>query len=356
MDRDISILSEKQKAAYTMKQAGMSNKEIAAKMGVSPSTVGALLRRAERKFRDYDKYHELESKNHQVAPIDITLGELKIIRAALSDYSSKMASKAPFNIKTDWYGCLPYEADILRLLLEKVDQVLYGKPNSTFVDPPPGSFKVPAHVPATTTERILQMLIFQRQLIGIRMEDLIKASGFETQVMSLSQMQYDLWLYYFDKQISFGSLPEKRRIDLLRYLLYNLTAADSTPASLHHNSMADFPAYRAYMEYCFGIEPGGKAAFWLLLGSMPGRVKSGRLASADIINHFVVFMLLLEQYLMLLLPDGGFGGKVDKYAYDLLDFLSRQAGSKRGLKVFAHADMLLNPLFPEQSGQGEAGC
>ena len=48
------------------------------------------------------------------------------------------------------------------------------------------------------------------------------------------------------------------------------------------------------------------------------------LASADIINHFVVFMLLLEQHLMLLLPDGGFGGKADKYAYDLLDFLKAE--------------------------------
>ena len=96
-------------------------------------------------------------------------------------------------------------------------------------------------------ERILHTLIFLRQLIDLRMADLIAASGFEAQVVNLRQMRYDFWLYYFDKQISFGWLPEKRRVDLLRYLLYNLTAADSTPASLHHSSMAGFPAYRAYM-------------------------------------------------------------------------------------------------------------
>lgn len=200
-------------------------------------------------------------------------------------------------------------------------------------------------------ERLLHTLIFLRQLIDLRMADLIAASGFKAQVVNLRQMRYDFWLYYFDKQISFGSLPEKRRVDLLRYLLYNLTAADSTPASLHHSSMAGFPAYRAYMEHCYEAPPEGKAAFWLILGTMPGNKPGGKATIADIINPFAKFMLFLEQYLMLFLPEEGFGGKAGRYTCGLLDFVSWQDGVGRQ-EVFKHAELLHNPLIPDVPSQG----
>ncbi len=341
--QELYFLSERQRVAYTMKKAGASDSEIAEKISLPVSSVSRIFHAAENRVRRHNLGVQRQSEeNTGITPSDFTHKELKIIRAALLNYSSGLITKAPQSIN----------ADSLRQLMKKVDHALYGKPDSPKDNPPSVSVAVPDRVSLYNTEQILHTLQFLQQLIDLRMADLISASGFEAQVMSLRQMRFDLWLYYFDKQISFGSLSEKQQVDLLRYLLYNLTAADSTPASLHHSSMTSFPAYRAYMEHCFGIQPEGHAAFWLILGTMPSNEHGRKAIIAGVINPFVVFMLLLEQYLTLFLPDGGFGGKANKYTCALLNCVSQHAGGVEGQKVFDHAELLKNPLIPDAPGQG----
>lgn len=49
---------------------------------------------------------------------------------------------------------------------------------------------------------------------------------------------------------------------------------------------------------------------------------------------------------MLLLPDGGFGGKADKYTYDLLDYIQHQALSDGAAAIIQNTALLENPLAP----------
>lgn len=105
---------------------GVYEEKIAETMGLSISSVTNHLNNAERRFREYARYHAVEEQNNEPMQITLTRGEVKLIVSALSEYGMKMLHDAHFNVKTDWRGRLPYEAQRLVLLSERLQKLVYG--------------------------------------------------------------------------------------------------------------------------------------------------------------------------------------------------------------------------------------
>ena len=84
MENKIKVLTEKQQAVWDLREQGLTKTKIAEKLGLSVNMVTTHLKNAERRFREYDHYLELEEKNNRVVDIELTRGELEMIACPFS--------------------------------------------------------------------------------------------------------------------------------------------------------------------------------------------------------------------------------------------------------------------------------
>lgn len=127
MENKIKVLTEKQQAVWDLREQGLTKTKIAEKLGLSVNMVTTHLKNAERRFREYDHYLELEEKNNRVVDIELTRGELEMIVYAINDYQHAQMKRAHYNVKTDWRGRLPFGADLSQKTSEKIQKKIYGR-------------------------------------------------------------------------------------------------------------------------------------------------------------------------------------------------------------------------------------
>lgn len=126
MEYNLEILTEKQKVAWTLREQGMTIKTIAAEMGISTTGVTSHIHHAERRFREYERHLAHQEANKKVADITLTRGDCSLLVNALLAYEAKLIHDAHYNVKTDWRGRLPYEAQLIQPLSEKLQLCVYG--------------------------------------------------------------------------------------------------------------------------------------------------------------------------------------------------------------------------------------
>lgn len=128
MVEELSILTEKQKRAYSLRQKGMTYQKIGEAMGISTPAATAHVKGAERRFREYKSYHDEQKSNDRPAPISLTYGELKLVVEGLGLLQKDMLRKVGgWNVHSDWKGRLPYEAQVLSDVYRRAQTALYGK-------------------------------------------------------------------------------------------------------------------------------------------------------------------------------------------------------------------------------------
>lgn len=128
MEQDLSILTERQKTAFLLRQQGLTYEKIGRQMGISPAAAGRNVKLAERRFREYQRYHDGRLRNTVPVEFPLTRGELRRILEGLEILDADLANKAgAWNIRVDWMGRLPYEAQLVGDLMERAQMALYGR-------------------------------------------------------------------------------------------------------------------------------------------------------------------------------------------------------------------------------------
>lgn len=129
MEKELSILTEKQREAYLLRKEGKTYREIAEKLGCTPSAVRCRIHDAQTRLRQYEQYHAEQEQNNEPADFTLTNGELKAIVTALELLEMRMESKAgsgKLQVQ-DWRGRLPYEAKIVHDLLKRAREATGGE-------------------------------------------------------------------------------------------------------------------------------------------------------------------------------------------------------------------------------------
>ena len=125
--KELSCLTEKQREAYLLREEGLTYQAIGDKMGLTANAARNHVFHAERRFREYTLYHKIEEKNQELASIDLTRGEVKVIMEALVSLERDIMKSVKFNVQTDWRGRLPYEARIVVDIYRKASIAIYGE-------------------------------------------------------------------------------------------------------------------------------------------------------------------------------------------------------------------------------------
>ena len=92
--KELSCLTEQQREAYLLREEGLTYQAIGDKMGISTNAARTHVLHAERRFREYTLYHKIEEKNQELADIDLTRGELKVITLKISS-ALRIARSSP---------------------------------------------------------------------------------------------------------------------------------------------------------------------------------------------------------------------------------------------------------------------
>ena len=118
------ILSDRQRTAYELRQAGKTYQAIADEMGVTLEAVRQLVYRAERRIRSHEFYIKKQQRNLMPVEFPITLGELKIIVEALHKLHLSNHGKHRISYKTSWEELRDYEDILTEQLCQKAQSVL----------------------------------------------------------------------------------------------------------------------------------------------------------------------------------------------------------------------------------------
>ena len=124
---NVEILTIKQRTAWELRKTGITFKQIALQMGITPSAASELVHKAERRFRDYERYQNAKERNNEVLQISLTRGECKLLVDAISEYERVLMRSKHVSTARDLYGDLPYENLLLPLLYEKLQILVYGR-------------------------------------------------------------------------------------------------------------------------------------------------------------------------------------------------------------------------------------
>lgn len=119
------ILSEKQRRVWDLHEKGLNMMAISRELGVSYSAVRETMRRIDRKFREYDRYQEMEEKEKTTIFLPLTRGEGKLIIGALRHYESELERQN--RALSDWRGNIPYKCELLADLYERAQIAVYGE-------------------------------------------------------------------------------------------------------------------------------------------------------------------------------------------------------------------------------------
>jgi hypothetical protein len=125
--RDLSILTKRQRAAYLLRQQKMTYKKIGEEMGITANAASELVRHAERRFREYDRYNDAKLRNNVLVDFPMTRGELIFVLSALHLLEADLQKGILDRPKSDWAGRLPYAYNLVKSLDERLQITLYGK-------------------------------------------------------------------------------------------------------------------------------------------------------------------------------------------------------------------------------------
>lgn len=128
-ERDLSVLTERQRTAYMLKESGMSVKKIGEEMGITPSAVRQLLQYAERRLQQVDIMKQRIEEN--VVPVDfpLTRADLLVILSGLQCYTNELMRKEHRRSAHGLERELPLAID----LTKRIKIELYGKSDITNV-------------------------------------------------------------------------------------------------------------------------------------------------------------------------------------------------------------------------------
>lgn len=121
------VLSDKQKKVWALREQGKTVKETAQVLGVSENAIRQTLKRIERRFSEYDRYMAEEEKNKTTIFFPLTRGEGKLIIRALRLLDRELDKTVVHNVKSDWYGRLPFESIVVEDLLSMAEIAVYGR-------------------------------------------------------------------------------------------------------------------------------------------------------------------------------------------------------------------------------------
>ena len=125
---DVSVLTERQRMAYTLRRQGLTYAKVGEAMGISTNAATAHVKAAERRFREYQLYHDKQKSNDRPVELPLTYGELELVMEGLGLLQKDMLNRiGGRNVRSDWKGRLPYEAQILSDVYRKAQAALYGK-------------------------------------------------------------------------------------------------------------------------------------------------------------------------------------------------------------------------------------
>lgn len=120
----LDILSDRQRTAYELRQAGKTYQAIADEMGVTFEAVRQLVYRAERRIRSHEFYIKKQQRNLMPVDFPVTLGELRIIVEALERLHISNHGKHRISYKTSWEELKDYEDILTEQLCQKAQLAL----------------------------------------------------------------------------------------------------------------------------------------------------------------------------------------------------------------------------------------
>lgn len=126
MEQNLSILTEKQKTAYLLRQEGLTYKAVAEKMGISSSAASQHIKTAERRFREYEHLQAREKWKKEEVSIEITRIELEAVIWCLKWIEDRLTQRGGPHKNPDWREQLPFAIEPVNELFYKVQEAIYG--------------------------------------------------------------------------------------------------------------------------------------------------------------------------------------------------------------------------------------
>lgn len=123
---DLSLLTEKQRAAYSLRMQGLSYKQIAEKLGITASGVTQNIQHAERRLREYERYQRMCRKDQKPVAFPLTRADLLLIENGLGLLEQELRKSTARRADTDWKGRLLYQSQLIEALRKRMRAVLFG--------------------------------------------------------------------------------------------------------------------------------------------------------------------------------------------------------------------------------------
>jgi len=125
MEKEIlSILTDQQRIARTLRERGMTYRQIGETMEITENAARTYCRLAAQRLREYEAYHRPCWRNDEPVEFSVTRGELKLMRSGLWELASVQERRVHRNFRTDWLSRLPYEHQLITELAERMKEWL----------------------------------------------------------------------------------------------------------------------------------------------------------------------------------------------------------------------------------------
>ena len=121
---DYNFLTDVQREIYLKVKDGAKFSHIARDKGVNPEAVRTAYRRAERRVKEYERFHAVKERNLEVIDMQITRGELKAMKEAVYSLRLDYQNKVGRPLVSDWAETYPYMYDVVCGLYDKIEQTL----------------------------------------------------------------------------------------------------------------------------------------------------------------------------------------------------------------------------------------
>ena len=121
---DYNFLTDVQREIYLKVKDGAKYAQLAREKGVNPNAVRTTFKRAERRVREYERFHDMKERNLEVIDMQITRGELKAMKEAVYSLRLNYQNKVGRPNASDWTETYPYMYDVVCGLYDKIEQTL----------------------------------------------------------------------------------------------------------------------------------------------------------------------------------------------------------------------------------------
>ena len=124
MQENVSILTERQRQAYLLRQQGMTYRKIGEEMGISDGAASRLVRDAQRRLQNHEQFCRWQEKQNQPVDFPLTRGELALLLTGAREMRIDMMRSAMRKKDGDLASRLPDEYPMLEQLILRVEQAL----------------------------------------------------------------------------------------------------------------------------------------------------------------------------------------------------------------------------------------